>query len=210
MRTMSAVHHGDSSVSRWLRPSLSIFFLVLFVAALIGQALAGWAQFNDQQTAHHLAEISLGRYLRSADFAADVTENWQSEYLQILLYGAAAVFFVGRGSESSAQFGRARTAVYSWAAGVVVATIFIGSWVVQSVAGWSAFNETRMQRLQDPVSWTGYLGNPDFWARTLQNWQSEFLAVGSFAALAILSRRRATAQSHPGDERHGPRGPSAG
>jgi len=43
--------------------SLSIFFLALFLAALVGQALAGWAEFNDQQVAQNLSEIGLGRYL---------------------------------------------------------------------------------------------------------------------------------------------------
>ena len=53
-------------MSRFLRTSsLSIFFLVLFVAALIGQAFAGWLQFNDQQVAQGMGEIGLGRYLPS-------------------------------------------------------------------------------------------------------------------------------------------------
>jgi hypothetical protein len=61
---------------------------------------------------------------------------------------------------------------------------------VQSVAGWAAYNETRLQQLRDPIGWGSYLLNADFWARTLQNWQSEFLAVGSFAVLAIYLRQR--------------------
>ena len=37
----------------------------------------------------------------------------------------------------------------------------------------------------------------DFWNRTLQNWQSELLAVGSMVAFAIFLRQRGSAESKP-------------
>jgi hypothetical protein len=222
-------------MSRFLKASsLSIFFLVLFVVALVGQAIAGWLQFNDQQVAQGMGEIGMGRYLVSSDFAVDVTENWQSEYLQFLLYILATVFFVQRGSPESpahgglgsdeeqklgshtqkdspswAKAGGARTAVYAWSLTIVMGSIFVVSWLAQSIAGWAAFNETRLQQLQDPLSWGSYLGNPDFWSRTLQNWQSEFLAVGSMAVLAIYLRQRGSAESKPVGEPHDSTGVTA-
>ena len=81
-------------------------------------------------------------------------------------------------------------------------TIFLASWVVQSVAGWAAFNETRLEKLQDPISWSSYLLNADFWARTLQNWQSEFLAVGTMVVFAIYLRQRGSPESKPVGESH--------
>jgi hypothetical protein len=214
---------------------LSIFFLGLFLAALTGQAFAGWAQFNDQQMASGLAEIGLGRYLTSADFAVDVTENWQSEYLQFLLYIVATVFFVQRGSPESAhqgglgsdeeqklgahvrpdspawaRAGGLRTLIFSWSLSIVMGTIFLLSWLGQSIGGWAAFNETRLQDRLDPIPWGSYLVNPDFWARTLQNWQSEFLAVGSMAVLAIYLRQRGSAESKPVGEPHDSTGDAGG
>ena len=76
-------------------------------------------------------------------------------------------------------------------------SIFLASWLVQSIAGWAAFNETRLQQLQDPIGWGSYLGNADFWSRTLQNWQSEFLAVGTLAVLTVFLRQRGSSQSKP-------------
>ena len=81
-------------------------------------------------------------------------------------------------------------------------TIFLASWVVQSIAGWAAFNETRLEQLQDPVSWSSYLVDADFWARTLQNWQSEFLAVGTMVVFAIYLRQRGSPESKPVGEPH--------
>ncbi|MFD6094625.1 DUF6766 family protein [Oerskovia sp. NPDC060338] len=36
---------------------------------------------------------------------------------------------------------------------------------------------------------------PDFWGRTLQNWQSEFLAVASMVAFSIYLRERGSPES---------------
>ena len=56
--------------------------------------------------------------------------------------------------------------------------IWLGSWLAQSITGVNQYNAERLDHQQAPVSWLDYLGRPDFWEKTLQNWQSEFLAVG--------------------------------
>jgi hypothetical protein len=80
--------------------------------------------------------------------------------------------------------------------------IFVASWSAQFVAGRSAYNAEQIQELQDPLSWSGYLAAPDFWNRTLQNWQSEFLAVGSMVVLSISLRERGSPESKPVGESH--------
>ena len=204
--------------------SLSLFFGLLFVGALVGQAFAGRAEYNEEQVAEGLEALSLGRYVTSAHFAVDVTENWQSEYLQFLLFVLATIWLVQRGSpeskplsqpgtesdeeqqlgphatDSSPAWARAggwRTRLYSNSLGLVMGLIFLGCWTVQAVAGWAVYNENRLQRLQDPVGFGGYLLGPEFWSRSLQNWQSEFLAVGSMAVLAIYLRQRGSPESKP-------------
>jgi len=219
---------------RFLREnSLSLVFGLLFVGALLGQAYAGWHQFNAEQVGEGLGRIGWGEYLTSADFAVDVAENWQSEFLQFWLYLSATVWLVQRGSPESKELdkigresdrdqkigryaekdspawaarGGWRTRVYSTSLATVMGLIFLASWLVQSVAGWAAYNETRLQRMQDPIGWTSYLHHADFWARTLQNWQSEFLAIGTLAVLAIYLRQRGSSQSKPVGEPHGSTG----
>ncbi len=58
-------------------------------------------------------------------------------------------------------------------------------------------NAGRLDHQQNPVSWGEYLTRTDFWQKTLQNWQSEFLAVGSMAILAVYLRQRGSPQSKP-------------
>src|SRR3954468_9074204 len=81
--------------------SLSLFFGGIFLAALVGQAIAGWHQFNSEQLAQGLGQISLGASLAPGHFPARVPGNWQSEFLQFLLYIAATVWFVQLGSPES-------------------------------------------------------------------------------------------------------------
>lgn len=87
--------------------SLTLFFSGLLLLALFGQSLAGMAEFNDIQVAGGQEPISYGQYLLSSDFAVDVAENWQSEFLQFFLYIFATVWFVQRGSSESKQLDEA-------------------------------------------------------------------------------------------------------
>src|ERR1700704_5475141 len=86
---------------------LSIFFLAIFLLSLAGQAIAGHGSFNHDQLLHHGAKISFGRYLTTSEFAADVAENWQSEYLQFTLYIFGTVWLLQRGSPESKPLGKA-------------------------------------------------------------------------------------------------------
>jgi len=228
MSTSTGTRQGN--VRRFVREcSLAWVFGLLFLAALTGQAIAGWHQFNAEQLADGLGRVTLAQYLTSATFAGDVTENWQSEYLQFLLYILGTVWLLQKGSPESkglteaglesdreqkigeyaedrspkwATAGGVRTAVYSWSLSLVMAAIFLTSWFAQSVAGWAGYNEIRLERLQEPLNWTAYLTNPDFWSRTLQNWQSELLAVGSMAVLSIYLRQRGSPESKPVGQPH--------
>jgi hypothetical protein len=204
--------------------SLSLFFGAIFLAALVGQALTGHDAYNEDQLAHGGSTISLGRYLTSSAFGQAVMENWQSEYLQFTLYTLATVWFLQRGSPESKKLGRAgletdeeqkvgrhasersprwaraggiRTAIYSNSLLIVMVAIWLGSWFAQSVTGWSEFNSEQIEHHEPTVSWLGYLGNSRFWEQTLQNWQSEFLAVGSFVVFTIYLRQRGSPESKP-------------
>jgi hypothetical protein len=212
-------------MKKYLREnSLGLVFGLLFLIVLVFQALAGHADFNERQVTEGLPAVSLARYVTSASFATDVAENWQSEYLQFFLYTFLTVWLLQKGSPESksldeaglesdeeqkvgryaeedspkwAKVGGVRQKIFSMSLGVVMGAIFLGSWAAQSIAGVAAFNEEQLSQLQDPVTWSQYVIMPDFWNRTLQNWQSELLAVASIAILAIFLRQRGSPQSKP-------------
>ena len=227
---------GDGPGNGFLRGhSLGIFFGLLFLAALVGQSVAGFHEYNQTELAqarlageapHTIGYLS---YLTSPEMSRDVMENWQSEFLQFLLFITVTVWLVQRGSPESKQPGRegtesdreqkvgrhadadspllARigglpTRIYSNSLAIVMGLIFLGSWLAQSITGWPAYNAEQAAYSQPTVSWLEYLGTADFWERTLQNWQSEFLAVGTMAVFAIYLRQRGSPESKPVGSAH--------
>ncbi|SER92869.1 DUF6766 family protein [Lentzea albida] len=207
---------------RFLREhSLTLVFGGLFLAALVGQFFAGHADYNERQAALGQPVLSLGSYLFSADFLVDVVENWQSEYLQFFLYVTATVWLIQRGSTESkpakkagretdqeqqvgayvkpdspkwARAGGWRTAFYSRSLGLVMLVLFLFSWSLQWVAGWYANNS---DPLAEKMGLFDYFLSADFWNRSLQNWQSEFLAIASMAILSVYLRERGSPESKP-------------
>jgi hypothetical protein len=210
---------------RFLRENgLSLAFGGLFLLTLAGQAVAGVADYNTQQAKRELPGIGFWQYLSTSSFAADVTENWQSEYLQFFLYVVATVWLIQRGSPDSKEVGQEgplddeqeqvgehasaeaptaavaggfRGLVYSRSLGLLMGFIFLCSWGAQSIAGRANYNVERLHDLEDPVTWGQYVVSADFWNRTLQNWQSELLAVGSMAIFAVFLRQRGSSESKP-------------
>lgn len=203
---------------------LTLAFFALFVLALIGQAFSGLAAFNAYRRANLEPAIDLWTYVTSSDFAVDVAENWQSEYLQFTLFILLTVWLVQRGSPESKTPGdegtesdeqqhvgeHAKAAspklakirdwrgfAFSNSLGFVMAGIFLLSWLAQAIAGGSAYSAERLANLQDPIPFPQYVLTADFWDRTLQNWQSEMLAVASMVIFAVYLRQRGSPESKP-------------
>ena len=217
-------------MKRFLREnSLTLAFLALFLATLGGQMLVGHADFNHQQAAHQDPTVSLARYLTSSVFMVDVMENWQSEYLQFSLFILGTVWLVQRGSTESkvpedagqesadeqklgrhtdaaspkwARVGGLRTLVYSNSLLLLMGAIWVGSWAAQLVTGRIAYNAEQLDHREASLTLLQYAGSSDFWNRTLQNWQSEFLAVASMVVFSVWLRQRGSGQSKPVGEAH--------
>jgi hypothetical protein len=209
----------------WLKANgLSIGFGLLFLATLVGQAISGHDSVNHDSLLHQGDPMSLGHYVTSALFWADVMENWQSEYLQFSLYIFATVWLVQRGSNESKELHRTgtesdeeqkvgphatpdsprwaragdwRTRIYSNSLLLVMMSIWVASWLAQSVTGRVNYNANQLDHQAAPISWLSYITTADFWNRTLQNWQSEFLAVGSMVILSVYLRQRGSPESKP-------------
>ena len=208
----------------------TIFLIALGFQALAGWQEFNNEEVAHAEVANERPNtISFGRYLTSSNFGQAVMENWQSEYLQFFLFILATVWLLQRGSPESkeldkagreshqaqkiggyaeprsprwARVGGLRTFIYSNSLLLVMAAIFIGSWFAQSVTGWTDYNANQVEHEQPQLSWLSYLGSANFWQTTLQNWQSEFLAVGSMAILTVYLRQRGSPESKPVGEPH--------
>ena len=210
---------------RFLRDNgLSVFFGVLTIATIVGQSLAGHADFNERAREHGDTVISYGRYLLSSNFGSSLLENWESEFLQFSFFILATVWLIQRGSNESkspehvgieslqkqrmlgyapenaplwAKVGGLRTAIYQNSLLIAMTAIFFATWFGQSVTAWTEYNDDQRDHDEPTVSWLGYLGRADFWERTFKNWQSEFLAVGTMAIFTVYLRQRGSPESKP-------------
>lgn len=204
--------------------SLALVFLALFLTALLFQAIAGHAAYNQEQASHMEPEVSFWRYVTSSSFAVAVMENWQSEYLQFTLFIVLTVWLFQKGSPESKELGsRGRESdaeqrvgrhahvdspapakrrglgrtLYANSLLIAMGAIWVASWLAQSLTGVVEYNAEQAEHHQAAIGWLEYLGNPSFWERTLENWQSEFLAVGSMAIFAVYLRQRGSPESKP-------------
>ncbi len=210
---------------RWVfENSLSLFFFLLLAASLVGQSFAGQRVYNQEQLDHGGSAISWLEYVLSSHFGAAVMENWQSEFLQFTTFILATIWLVQRGSNESKSpeevgvesdqkqrvRGYAEAASPAWAKVddfrrrlyensllIAMTAVFLASWIAQSVTAWREYNAERTDHESPPISYGEYVVNADFWEKSLQNWQSEFLAVGVMAVFTIYLRQRGSPESKP-------------
>jgi hypothetical protein len=203
---------------------LSLFFLGIFFATVAAQSFAGQHAENADLAEHGADPISWWTYVHSPSFGGALMENWQSEFLQFSLFIAATIWLVQKGSNESSSLdemgaesdrkqliGRytpaggphvarrndLRTRVYENSLLLVMTLIFFATWFGQSLNNWRVFNEDRASHQLPGIAWGHYLVNADFWEKTLQNWQSEFLAVGAMVVFTIYLRQRGSPESKP-------------
>ena len=90
-----------------------------------------------------------------------------------------------------------RLKIYENSLGLAMLAIFFGTWFAQSLTNWTAHNSRQTEHGEPVVTWVSFVVTADFWNRTLQSWQSEFLALATMAAFSIYLRQRGSPESKP-------------
>lgn len=200
---------------------LSTAMFGIFIASLIGMSIVGWHHENDELEEHSRPTQSYVTYIKSGGFAEAVFENWESEFLQMWALVILTVFLYQKGADESkplrgsaeqetrSRFSIIRAsswpkkkralkhAIYSHSLGLSLLVLFIFSFSMHAVGGTSAHNEEAQQHNQPTASVMEYVRTSQFWFESLQNWQSEFLAVGTLILLSIKFRERGSNESKP-------------
>jgi len=211
-------HMTDVSRRSFLaRNGLSIVLLVLFLLFLGGQILTGHAVNNEERVAQGLAAEPLTRYLASGHFISATFENWESEFLQMGMYVLLTVGLRQRGSAESRPLDPAQEeerieagpapcplragGVWRWlyanSLSLAYAFLFLLAFSGHAYGSWSSGNEQRATQGQAPLSLIEHLASAQFWFESMQNWQSEFLAVLSIVVLSIFLRQDKSPESKP-------------
>ena len=205
----------------WRNNSLSIVLFALFFAFLVGQTLTGWNVYNQDQTEHHEQGVTLVSYLATGHFGEAVFENWESEFLQMGSYVFLTIYLFQKGSAESRDPEKARPArtpsktsknknapwpvqrggwilkLYQNSLGIAFILLFILSLALHAVEGSRQNCQEGVAHNQGCETFTEYVTGSQFWFESFQNWQSEFLAVGSIVVLSIFLRQKDSSESKP-------------
>jgi hypothetical protein len=207
--------------SFFYRNGLTLAFLGVFLITLGAQALTGWKEHNEELAEQHAAELPLTSYLQSGHFISATFENFESEFLQMALYVLVTVSLRQIGSAESKSLDEKEEVdrepkpgkdapwavnkggwilkVYSHSLSICFFTLFLVSWGLHLYGSWQDHNIEQVLHQKPKDSVLAYLGQPNFWFETFQNWQSEFLSVASIVFFTIYLRQKGSPESKPVD-----------
>jgi hypothetical protein len=195
---------------------LSLVLLTAFVALWTGQILTGRAVYNQEQIEHGQPAVGLRQYVASGHFVEATAENWESEFLQMAAFVWLTSFLFQKGSpESNDPYEQEEVApltedspwparrggwvlkLYEYSLTIAFLLMFLVSFFLHAAGGTHAFNEEQIEHGQSAVSMWQFMATSQFWFESLQNWQSEFLAIGAMVLLAIFLRQQGSPESKP-------------
>lgn len=205
-----------------------VLFGLFFFAFLFGQSLTGHQQSNNEAMEHGQPTVTYTEYLAGNHFLEATMENWESEFLQMFFFIVLTVFLYQKGSSESkdpeereevdrdpSKSRNKKTApwpvrkggwmlkIYEHSLSLAFLLLFLGSFFLHAVGGAGEYNDDQRQHGQPQrVTTLEYMTTARFWFESLQNWQSEFLAVGSMVVLTIFLREKGSKESKPVDAPH--------
>lgn len=210
-----------SKKSFFYRNGLSIALLALMIVTIVGQFITGWHVKNQELEEVGRSAITIVQYAESGHFLQATFENWESEFLQMALYVLFTVFLRQQGSSESkglegtedvdkepqphpnapwpVKKGGFWLKLYSHSLSLAFALLFILSFVAHLYGSLKNHNEEQLEKNLPMERWTSYITESQFWFESLQNWQSEFLAVFSIVVLSIWLREKGSPESKPVD-----------
>ena len=207
------------------RNGLALTTLGLFLVFLSIQSVTGNREYNEDQREHGEETVGYVEYLGTGHFKEGVFENWESEFLQMGGFVILTIFLRQKGSPESKKmegyeavdeepdpsrdrapaplrWGGPAPALYKNSLAIVLLTLFLLSFLLHAAGGAEEYGEQQEAHGQPRVSVVEYMTTSRFWYESMQNWQSEFLAVGSLVGLSVFLRQKGSPESKPVDHPH--------
>jgi hypothetical protein len=229
-RTLSVERFkSDAWEHGWLRVlrenGLSVVLLFTFAALLWAQSWTGWKVYNQEQREHQQAPISYREYLFTGHFVEATAENWESEFLQMAAFVWLTVHLFQKGSPEAkgpdgddevdrepdpnrpgapwpVRRGGIWLALYSNSLTLAFLLMFAISFFLHAAGGAREYSQEQVAHGEAAVSMMQFMGTSEFWFQSMQNWQSEFLAIAAMVILSIWLRQKGSPESKPVDAPH--------
>lgn len=199
---------------------LSLVLLVLFLSFWGLQSWTGFLVDRKERVEHGQDAVGYVNYLGSGHFWQATGENWESEFLQMGAYIFLTSFLYQRGSAESKdpdapddcddpveshandpgapaalRRGKVIRWLYQYSLGLGFLLLFALSFVVHVRGGFALHCEEAIREGKAQGTFWEFAGGAEFWFQSMQNWQSEFLAVFAIVVLSIWLRHHASPES---------------
>lgn len=207
------------------RNGLTIAFLTMFLFSIVGQALTGYNEHNDELKKDKYPPISFSHYLASGHFIEATFENWESEFLQMALFVLLTRGLRQKGSSESKKLegmeevdrqpdpkkkdapwpvhkGGFILTLYKNSLSLILILLYVVSFVFHVYGSWIDNNEEQVRMGLPQETVIKFLEGPRIWFESFQNWQSEFLSIAAIIVLSIYFRQQGSSQSKPVDAPH--------
>ncbi|HUP87260.1 MAG TPA: DUF6766 family protein [Acidimicrobiales bacterium] len=201
---------------------LLVSFVLFFGTFFVGQTITGHHVYNEDQKEHGESGVTMQEYVTTGHFLEATMENWESEFLQMGAYILLTVWFRQKGSAESKKLDQEEAverdplddvradspwpvrrgkglalSLYKNSLSLAFLGLFAIAFVLHLLGGAREFSQEQQAHGGAPVSPSEFLGTADFWFQSLQNWQSEFLAVAAIVFLSIYLRQQGSPESKP-------------
>ncbi|AZB11423.1 hypothetical protein EG344_22600 [Chryseobacterium sp. G0162] len=206
------------------RNGLSITLILLMFFSLTGQFFTGWKTENKELAEQGFPALAINEYFYSGHFIQATFENWESEFLQMMLYVLLTVSLRQKGSSESKSLlgaeevdrepvahpkapwpvkkGGVWLKIYKHSLSIAFALLFLITFGLHFYGSLKNYNTEQGMKKEPLVTAIQYLSESRFWFESFQNWQSEFLAVASIVILSIWLREKGSPESKPVDMPH--------
>ncbi|HYG10228.1 MAG TPA: DUF6766 family protein [Pyrinomonadaceae bacterium] len=206
-----------------------VLFILFFFTFIVGQSVVGHREYNNDQREHGQPAVAYTEYLVTSHFLEATLENWESEFLQMYVFIMLTVFLYQKGSAESKDPDKKEAVdrdprdsrdkrdapwpvrrggfilkLYENSLSLVFLLLFLISFFLHAVGGAGEYNQDKFEHggTGERISVLAYMGTSRFWFESLQNWQSEFLAIGMMVLLTIWLRQKGSPESKPVDAPH--------
>jgi hypothetical protein len=218
---------GSSTLARVFHDNgLSVVLILTFLALLWAQTFTGLYVYNQEQADHGQAKISYWHYLATGHFVEATAENWESEFLQMAAFVWLSVHLLQKGSPEAkasnkgdqevdrdpdpkrpgapwpVRKGGIWLSLYSRSLTLAFLLLFVISFFLHAAGGAREYSQEQLEHGGSGVTTLQFMGTAEFWFQSMQNWQSEFLAIAAMVILSIWLRQKGSPESKPVDARH--------
>lgn len=204
-----------------------VLFGLFFLSFIVGQSVTGFLEHNNDNQEHGQPTVTYAQYLGTDHFLEATMENWESEFLQMFAFVILNSFLYQKGSAESKKLDEEEDVdrdpkksrnkkdapwpvrkggfilkLYENSLGLAFLLLFLLSFSLHALGGAGEYSQEQLEYGGQAVTTFGYMATSRFWFESLQNWQSEFLAIGAMVVLTIFLRQKGSPESKPVDAPH--------